>query len=221
VNEPGRGIRVHETAVVECRWNDIGADTVIWHFTHVMAGADIGECVMLGQGVHVGPGVHIGDGCRIQNGAQLFTGVTLEDNVFVGPCAVFTNIKTPRAFVKRASAFDSIVVKRGATIGANATILPGVTIGEYAMVGAGAVVTKDVPAYGAVVGNPARRVQWVCACGELLGLSTREPGVIGAFEHGVDIITAWACTRCRAQYVPALGDTIRRLEDSPSGQSST
>jgi UDP-2-acetamido-3-amino-2,3-dideoxy-glucuronate N-acetyltransferase len=205
VNDLGRGIQAHATAVIECRWNDIGDDTKIWHFTHVMAGADIGKNCMLGQGVHVGPGVHIGDGCRIQNGAQLFDGVVLEDNVFVGPCVVFTNVKTPRAFVKRASAFDRIVVKRGASIGANATILPGVTIGEYAMVGAGAVVADHVSAHGIVLGNPARWRGWVCECGEVL-------------SYPPDV--AAACPSCHARYTTA-GDTLKRLEESPSGQSST
>jgi UDP-2-acetamido-3-amino-2,3-dideoxy-glucuronate N-acetyltransferase len=191
----------HPRAVVDEQW-PIGPDTKIWHFTHVMAGAVIGKNCMLGQGVHVGPGVRVGDGCRIQNGAQLFAGVTLEDNVFVGPCVVFANVKTPRAFVKRASAFDSIVVKRGASIGANATILPGVTIGEYALVGAGAVVTKDVPAHVIVIGNPAkpRPGVWVCECGEALYHLT--------------------CPRCRAFYNFGTG-ILKRVEDSPSGQSST
>jgi UDP-2-acetamido-3-amino-2,3-dideoxy-glucuronate N-acetyltransferase len=215
LNEPGRGIKAHSTAVIDCRWNDIGADTVIWHFAHVMEGADIGERVMLGQGVHIGPNVHIGDGCRIQNGAQLFEGVVLEDDVFVGPCVVFTNKTLPRVRTRKANAFNQTLVKRGASIGANATILPGVTIGEYAMVGAGAVVTHDVSAYSIVVGNPARHRGWACACGETLAVSN-------TYERpGVEIITEYQCQRCAARYVPAASDTLKRVEESPSGQSST
>lgn len=144
---------------------EIGEGTQIWHYTHVMDHAKIGDNCTLGQGVHVAPGVVIGNNCAIQNGVQLFTGVTLEDDVFVGPCAVFTNVRTPRAFVDRKQEFALTLVKRGASIGANATILCGVTIGEYAMVGAGAVVTEGVRAHECVAGSPARRIGWVCRCG--------------------------------------------------------
>ncbi len=147
---------------------EIGEDTQIWHYAHVMDNAKIGHGCTLGQGVHVAPGVVIGHGCAIQNGAQLFTGVTLEDDVFVGPCAVFTNVLTPRAFVDRKQEFKPTLVKQGASIGANATILCGVTIGEYAMIGAGAVVTRDVAMHRIVVGNPARGVGWACHCGTRL-----------------------------------------------------
>lgn len=144
---------------------EIGEGTQIWHFTHVMDHAKIGDNCTLGQGVHVAPGVVIGNDCAIQNGVQLFTGVTLEDDVFVGPCAVFTNVVTPRAFVERKQEFKPTLVKRGASIGANATILCGVTIGEHAMIGAGAVVLHSVPPHRIVVGNPAREVGWACRCG--------------------------------------------------------
>jgi UDP-2-acetamido-3-amino-2,3-dideoxy-glucuronate N-acetyltransferase len=144
---------------------EIGESTQIWHYTHVMDHAEIGDNCTLGQGVHVAPGVVIGNGCAIQNGVQLFTGVTLEDDVFVGPCATFTNVRTPRAFVDRKQDFKPTLVKRGASIGANATIVCGVTIDEYAMVGAGAVVTRSVGAHRIVVGNPAREAGWACRCG--------------------------------------------------------
>lgn len=147
---------------------DIGEGTQIWHFVHVMSGARIGSDCTIGQGVHVAPGVVIGDRCAIQNGAQLFTGVTLEDDVFVGPCAVFTNVLTPRAFVSRKNDFRPTHVEVGASIGANATIVCGVRIGAYAMVGAGAVVTKDVRPYTLAVGNPAKLRRTVCRCGTVI-----------------------------------------------------
>lgn len=148
---------------------EIGDDTKIWLHAHISRGAVIGSNCMIGEGVHVGPGVRIGNGCRIQNGAQLFEGVALEKNVFVGPHVVFTNVgSVPRAFAKRASAFDLTLVRKGASIGANATILPGIEIGEFAMVGAGSVVTKSVRRHSLVYGNPALHHTNVCACGEKL-----------------------------------------------------
>lgn len=144
---------------------EIGEGTQIWHFVHIMLGARIGKKCTVGDGVHIAGGVVIGDGCSIQNGAQLFTGVTLEDDVFVGPHVVFTNVVNPRAFLDRKNDFRPTLVKRGASIGANATVRCGVTIGEYAMIGAGAVVTKDVPAHTAWIGNPAKFLYQVCRCG--------------------------------------------------------
>lgn len=144
---------------------EIGEDTQIWHFVHIMMHARIGKKCTIGDGVHIAGSVVIGDGCSIQNGAQLFTGVTLEDDVFVGPNVVFTNVITPRAFISRKNDFRPTRVERGASIGANATIRCGVTIGEYAMIGAGAVVTKDVPAYETWTGNPALFMNHVCRCG--------------------------------------------------------
>ncbi len=147
----------------------VGADTRIWHFCHVLAGSKIGARCVLGQNVMVGPDVTIGEGCKIQNNVSLYKGVTIEDEVFCGPSAVFTNVLTPRAFVERKDEFAPTLVRRGATIGANATVLCGVTIGRYAMVGAGAVVTKDVADHALVVGTPARPVGWVSRTGERLG----------------------------------------------------
>lgn len=157
---------VHPTAIVEAG-AQIGEGTRIWHWVHVRAGAVLGEGCSIGQGCYVG-NVRIGAGCRIQNHVSVFDGVTLEDGVFLGPSCVFTNIEHPRAHVSRRESYTQTLVRRGATIGANATILCGVTIGEYAMIGAGAVVTSGVPAHAVVVGVPARRVGWACTCGETL-----------------------------------------------------
>lgn len=147
---------------------EIGDNTKIWSGVFVGRGAKIGERCTIGQGVHIGPNVVIGNGCKIQNGVQLFAGVTLEDNVFIGPHVVFTNVSTPRAFVDRKEEFEPTRVKRGASIGANATIVCGHVIGEFAMVGAGSVVTKDVRRHQLVVGNPAKFVEHLCECGSHL-----------------------------------------------------
>ena len=147
----------------------IGAGTRIWHFCHIMAGARIGTRCVLGQNVMVGGGATVGDGCKIQNNVSIYAGVTLEDEVFCGPSMVFANVLTPRAFVERKDEFAPTRVGRGATIGANATVVCGTTIGAWAMIGAGAVVTRDVADYALVVGNPARALGWVSRSGERLG----------------------------------------------------
>ena len=159
---------VHETAVVDANVT-IGEETKVWHFTHVLGNSRIGAHCSIGQNVSIGPNVTIGNGCKIQNNVSVYTDVTLEDGVFCGPSMVFTNVLTPRAFVERKNEFVKTLVKKGATIGANATIICGHNIGEYAMVGAGAVVTKEVLPYALVVGNPARRIGWVSRTGERLG----------------------------------------------------
>jgi len=159
---------VHETSRVDDQV-EIGDGTKIWHFSHVLSRSAIGAHCILGQNVSVGPDVRIGDGCKIQNNVSIYRGVHLDDEVFCGPSCVFTNVLTPRAFVERKDSFDDTRVGRGATIGANATIVCGVTIGPYSMIGAGAVITKDVPAYALVVGNPARQLGWVSREGERLG----------------------------------------------------
>jgi UDP-2-acetamido-3-amino-2,3-dideoxy-glucuronate N-acetyltransferase len=162
---------IHPTAIVDDGAR-IGAATAIWHWVHVLAGAVIGERCSIGQGCFIG-NVEIGNGCRIQNHVSLYDGVALADDVFLGPSCVFTNVKHPRAHVSRKSAYEPTRVGRGATIGANATIVCGVAIGAYAMIGAGAVVTRDVVPHAIVVGAPARRTGWACRCGETLGPELR------------------------------------------------
>ena len=154
----------HETAVVDepCA---IGPGTKIWHFCHIMPGARIGRDCSIGQNVMIASGVTIGDGVRIQNNVSVYDGVTLEDHVFCGPSAVFTNVVNPRSHISRKLEYRSTLVRRGATLGANCTILCGVTIGRFAFVGAGAVVTHDVPSYALVFGNPAGLRGWMCECG--------------------------------------------------------
>lgn len=162
-----RDYYLHETSLVDdgC---EIGAGTKIWHYSHVRGGSRVGRRCVIGRNVTIGPDVTVGDGCKIQNNVSLYTGVTLEDEVFVGPSAVFTNVLTPRAFIERKREFRETLVRRGATIGANATIVCGVTIGRYAFVGAGAVVNAEVPDYGLVAGVPARLIGYVCRCGVTL-----------------------------------------------------
>ncbi|MEM4406760.1 MAG: Gfo/Idh/MocA family oxidoreductase [Candidatus Methanomethylicaceae archaeon] len=158
---------IHPTAVIDdgC---EIGAGTKIWHFSHVMPGAKIGKNCNIGQNVTIERDVVIGNNCKIQNNVSVYKGVTLEDGVFCGPSMVFTNVYNPRAEIRKMDQLRPTLVKRGATLGANCTIVCGVTIGRYAFVGAGAVVTKDVPDHALVVGNPARQIGWVCECGERL-----------------------------------------------------
>jgi UDP-2-acetamido-3-amino-2,3-dideoxy-glucuronate N-acetyltransferase len=159
-----KGYFVHESSYVDqpCQ---IGEGTKIWHFAHVMANSVIGPRCNIGQNVVVSPGVRVGEGCKIQNNVSLYTGVILEDFVFCGPSMVFTNVVNPRSEVVRRDEYKTTLVRRGASIGANATILCGTTIGTYAFVGAGSVVTHDVPDYAIVTGNPARRSGWMCRCG--------------------------------------------------------
>ncbi len=159
---------IHSTAVVD-PGAEVGADTAIWHFCHVLAGTRIGARCVLGQNVMAGPNVVIGDGVKVQNNVSIYEAVTIEDDVFLGPSCVFTNVLTPRAFIDRKSEFAPTLVRTGATVGANATIVCGLTIGRYAMIGAGAVVTKDVGDYALVIGNPAQHAGWVSRAGERLG----------------------------------------------------
>ena len=158
---------VHETAVVAPTAR-VGATTRVWHFCHVMEHAHIGDHCVLGQNCFVGRGVRIGDRTRLQNNVSVYEGVTLEEDVFCGPSVVFTNVLRPRATLDRKAEFGATLIRRGATLGANATILPGITIGEFAFVGAGAVVTRSVPAHALVVGSPARQSGWVSRAGERL-----------------------------------------------------
>lgn len=159
---------VHPTAVVDAG-TEIGPGTKIWHFSHILKGSTVGPKCNIGQNVVVGPDVQVGSGCKIQNNVSVYQGVTLEDDVFCGPSMVFTNIFNPRAHVPRMHEVRRTLVRQGASLGANCTIVCGNTVGRYAFVGAGAVVNRDVPDHAVVVGNPARRIGWMCACGEKLG----------------------------------------------------
>jgi len=161
-------IFVHESAYID-QDVAIGDGTKIWHFAHVLPNTQIGNGCVVGQNAMIGPDVRVGNGCKIQNNVALYKGVILEDDVFCGPSCVFTNVLNPRAHVQRKEEFKQTLVQRGATIGANATIVCGNTLGAYCMIGAGAVVTHDVPAHALMVGVPARRVGWVSAEGEILG----------------------------------------------------
>ena len=176
----------HESCYIDdgCR---IGDDTRLWHFTHVMTGATIGRGCNIGQNVVVSPGVVIGDHVKIQNNVSVYTGVILEDDVFCGPSMVFTNVINPRSHVSRKDEYRQTLVRRGASLGANSTILCGHTIGRYAFVAAGAVVTRNVPDYALVVGTPARVTGWVCACGIKLASGARPPARA-------------ACPACGAEY---------------------
>jgi len=159
--------QAHETAIIDegCR---IGAGTRIWHFSHIMPDCVIGERCNIGQNVVISPGVVLGNNVKIQNNVSVYTGVVCEDDVFLGPSCVFTNVLNPRSAIPRKNQYRKTLVRRGATIGANATIVCGHTIGEYALIGAGAVVTKDVPPYALVVGNPSRQIGWVSEYGHRL-----------------------------------------------------
>jgi UDP-2-acetamido-3-amino-2,3-dideoxy-glucuronate N-acetyltransferase len=161
------GVFVHESSYVD-DGAQVGAGTKIWHFCHVMPGAVIGRECTIGQNVVIMNRVRVGDRVKIQNNVSLYEGVTLEDDVFCGPSMVFTNVVNPRSHVSRKSEYRPTLVRRGASIGANATIVCGATLGTYCFVGAGAVVTRDVPDYALVTGVPARRTGWVCACGVVL-----------------------------------------------------
>jgi len=174
---------VHPSSVVDDGVG-IGDGTKVWHFCHLQTGARIGHNCVLGQNVYVGPDVVLGNGVHVQNNVSVYPGVVVEDDVFLGPSMVFTNVRTPRSAVERKDAFETTVVRRGATIGANATVVCGATIGEYATVGAGTVVTHDVPPHALVIGVPARQVGWMCRCGERL-------------EVGAGPL---ACHRCGARY---------------------
>jgi UDP-2-acetamido-3-amino-2,3-dideoxy-glucuronate N-acetyltransferase len=166
---------IHPTAIVD-PGATIGDGTQVWHFCHIMPGARIGALCVLGQNVYVGGAAVIGDGCKIENNVSVFDGVELEADVFVGPSVVFTNVKTPRAFISRKSELKPTRVGRGATIGANATIVCGVSLGPFCLVAAGAVVTADVPAHALMAGVPARRRGWVCRCGATLSVSPAAGG---------------------------------------------
>jgi UDP-2-acetamido-3-amino-2,3-dideoxy-glucuronate N-acetyltransferase len=160
-------IFIHESAYVDADCQ-IGAGTKVWHFSHLMRGCHLGENCNIGQNVVIAEGVTLGRGCKVQNNVSIYQGVTCEDEVFLGPSMVFTNVLNPRAAVSRKSEYRPTLLKKGTTVGANATIVCGHTLGEYCMIGAGAVVTKDVPAFALMTGVPARRTGWVSRHGEKL-----------------------------------------------------
>ena len=187
----------HESCYID-EGSVIGDDTKIWHFTHVMAGARIGRRCNIGQNVVVSPDVIVGDNVKIQNNVSLYTGVALEDDVFCGPSMVFTNVVNPRSEVSRKDEYRPTIVRRGASLGANCTIVCGHTIGRYAFVGAGAVVTKDVPDYALVVGNPARLAAWVCECGVKLADASSTTATL-------------TCQSCRRSYEVAGPSGIRKV----------
>ena len=190
---------VHESAYVD-EGATIGAGTRIWHFCHVNPGAVIGERCSLGQNVVVMPKVRIGNNVKIQNNVSVYEGVELEDDVFCGPSMVFTNVINPRSHVSRKHEYRRTLVRRGASIGANATIVCGSTLGEYCFIGAGAVVAADVPAYALMVGVPARRIGWMCQCGERL-----------PDEPSPEAAAPTRCAACGSTYVARNG-ALERLE---------
>jgi UDP-2-acetamido-3-amino-2,3-dideoxy-glucuronate N-acetyltransferase len=190
---------VHESSYVD-EGCEIGEGTKIWHFCHVMTGSVIGRRCNIGQNVVVSPKVRIGDNVKIQNNVSVYTGVELEDDVFCGPSMVFTNVTNPRSHVSRKDEFKATLVKRGASIGANATVVCGNTIGRFAFIGAGAVVTRDVPDYALVVGNPARVAGWMCDCGVRLDLG-RE----------IQVEEESTCSACGKRYLKRDG-SVREVQ---------
>lgn len=172
-NPMASDFRAHDSAIVE-QGAEIGRQTEIWHHAHVRSGARVGAECMLGKNVFVDRGVTIGDRCRIQNNVSIYNGIELEADVFVGPSVVFTNDRTPRAGSVEWTVLPTLI-RQGASLGANSTILCGITVGRYATVGAGAVVTRDVEDHWLVTGNPARHVGWVCSCGSVIGRGTERP----------------------------------------------
>jgi UDP-2-acetamido-3-amino-2,3-dideoxy-glucuronate N-acetyltransferase len=179
---------IHESSYVD-DGAVLGAGTKVWHYSHVMPGAIIGERCNLGQNVVVMPGTRIGNNVKIQNNVSIYEGVELEDDVFCGPSCVFTNVINPRSHVSRKNEYRKTLVRRGSSIGANATIVCGTTLGEYAFIGAGAVVTSNVPSFALMIGVPARQVGWVCQCGVRLALS----------DHHA------RCSECGAEYRETAG----------------
>jgi UDP-2-acetamido-3-amino-2,3-dideoxy-glucuronate N-acetyltransferase len=188
---------VHPSAVVDENVT-IGDGTAIWHVAHVLRNCQIGKDCRIGQNVVIGPNVRVGHGVKIQNNVSVYEGVTLEDHVFCGPSMVFTNVFNPRSEIKRMSELRPTLVRRGATLGANCTIVCGITIGQYAFIGAGAVVVKDVPPFALVIGNPGRVIGWMCVCGHRLNFATNGTG---------------SCPECQRAYTKS-GEEIALYEPS-------
>jgi UDP-2-acetamido-3-amino-2,3-dideoxy-glucuronate N-acetyltransferase len=202
----GKPFFVHESAYID-DGVVIGDDTMIWHFCHVLSDVTIGERCNIGQNVVIGPDARVGNNVKIQNNVSVYNGVTLEDDVFCGPSMVFTNIMTPRSAFPRKRPEDNhpTLVRRGASIGANATIVCGTTIGEHAMIGAGAVVTRDVSDYALVYGNPARARGWVCKCGIVLEES--QP-------------LHFDCPECQRKYQLKSQNTLECMEDTQATEAA-
>ena len=210
---PG-GYFVHESSYVD-EGAEIGQGTRVWHFCHVNRGAVIGARCSLGQNVVVMPGTRLGNNVKVQNNVSIYEGVECEDDVFLGPSMVFTNVTNPRSHVSRKHEYKRTPVGRGASIGANATIVCGNTLGEYCFVGAGAVVTKDVPAYALVTGVPARVIGWMCQCGERLQL----PSTLAQSDESI-------CAVCATAYVVRSGrltprDAQRAASEEEAAPGST
>lgn len=186
---------VHESSYVDDNTN-IGKNTKIWHFSHVMSDCEIGEKCNIGQNVVISPGVKIGNGVKIQNNVSVYTGVICEDDVFLGPSCVFTNVVNPRSFIERKSEYRETIIGKGASVGANVTIVCGHNIGKYALIGAGAVVTKSVKDYALVVGNPARVLGYVCKCGERLAFNDEKA----------------KCNTCGEEYIKN-NDEVKSIND--------
>lgn len=192
------GVFIHPTAIVE-EPAKIGSGTKVWHFSHVMAGAEIGAECILGQNVFVASTAKVGRNVKIQNNVSVYDGVELEADVFCGPSVTFTNVTNPRSFISRRKEFKKTLVQRGASVGANATILCGLTIGCYSFVGAGSVVTRDVPNYGLVYGIPATLKGWICRCGTKLKKQGRK----------------WICPDCGGGYTAGKGGIMAALRPEP------
>lgn len=190
---------VHDSSYVDSG-AIVGEGTRVWHFSHISAGAQVGANCNIGQNVYIADGVEIGDNVKIQNNVSVYTGVTIEADAFLGPSMVFTNVINPRSHIPRKDEFKPTLVKRGVSIGANATILCGVTLGCYAFIGAGAVVTKDVPDYALVYGNPADIEGWMCQCGEKMHFDSEKE------------TTSIVCLRCATEYSIQDGIVTMREE---------
>lgn len=191
-----KDVFVHESSYVD-EGCEIGPGTKIWHFSHVMPNSKIGERCNIGQNVVISPQVTIGNNVKIQNNVSVYTGVILEDDVFCGPSMVFTNVINPRSGVSRKDEYRTTLVKRGASIGANATVVCGHTIGAFAFIGAGAVITKDVPDYALIVGNPGRISGWMCECGVKLA-------------SGASVPASVECSACAKKYVKTASGVLQR-----------
>ena len=177
----------HESSFVDADVN-IGDDTKIWHFSHILSGTNIGENCSFGQNCVVGPNVIIGSGVKVQNNISIYEGVEVEDDVFLGPSMVFTNVMNPRAFIQRKEEFKKTLLKKGCSIGANSTIICGVTVGEYALIGSGAVINKDVKPYALMVGVPARQIGWVSRAGNTLEFDENNIQAIDKFDGSKYVI---------------------------------